>query len=753
MNYKKTRMRPTTGKRVQADTVVDEQGRRRFHGAFTGGFSAGFYNTVGSEEGWKPQTFASGRNSKGEFKQQSVHDFADDEDGLLGSQLLMNDNFNSAILPNASSVTTSKIYPQDSSSAHRSEQLHSNSPIVSNNKFMSKSSGYSIPGAIINEFIIANNKTIGMKLLQTMGWRHGHGIGARNVMTDIPEGIDKNMLPTSAFDVLTNTLTKAPEDFSITIPVPKADVLGLGCIRQNSHAQLSHPLMRKSAYYISDLYNGGNQEDGFMHDDEEDTYHSTTRSTHYHDELSPEEVIIDNDEENLLHLTGKEPISSWIIQKSNNQGVGRVCMSDGRPPLEGFILAEALKNMNLDHPVIPMPDDYSPAKTLFQIVLRKPKVSRFDTSTTAPAPATDSVFALLGDEGRNKIKRAIEERAWDMKSGKEPSVTIESNRTEEVPVLDLRAERPELMSESHKNRFSGLSEAFKNRFTTASSSLSTAASNGDKQVSGLTTASEFASKLGEVRLLESEVLASSRDSRPVLKGGRTTSMWAPMPLLCKRFNVPVPVHAQQQPSVATDLRDRGEKLFEEHIGAYVDNDRSVIAIEEKASQVEALETNSLLVNGAPDILVNVAMTVIDRPSLSMLKSIFDSDSEEEDDGDENDSLEEHAQVSTSVSSVDIAKSTSCVELDESVLSTDVYLKRKYLNSNDSTCLQSEAIPPIQSIVAESFDSDTRLLFKKPNRPKRPDENDADSNVPQPVSKVRPKVKIQKSSLSFTFDDN
>jgi G patch domain-containing protein 1 len=27
---------------------TDEQGRKRFHGAFTGGFSAGFYNTVGS---------------------------------------------------------------------------------------------------------------------------------------------------------------------------------------------------------------------------------------------------------------------------------------------------------------------------------------------------------------------------------------------------------------------------------------------------------------------------------------------------------------------------------------------------------------------------------------------------------------------------------------------------------------------------------------------------------------------------------
>ena len=28
-----------------------EEGRRRFHGAFTGGYSAGYYNTVGSKEG------------------------------------------------------------------------------------------------------------------------------------------------------------------------------------------------------------------------------------------------------------------------------------------------------------------------------------------------------------------------------------------------------------------------------------------------------------------------------------------------------------------------------------------------------------------------------------------------------------------------------------------------------------------------------------------------------------------------------
>jgi G patch domain-containing protein 1 len=43
-----TRLRLCTAN-VLPQEVTDEQGRRRFHGAFTGGFSAGYYNTVGSK--------------------------------------------------------------------------------------------------------------------------------------------------------------------------------------------------------------------------------------------------------------------------------------------------------------------------------------------------------------------------------------------------------------------------------------------------------------------------------------------------------------------------------------------------------------------------------------------------------------------------------------------------------------------------------------------------------------------------------
>ena len=50
--------------------VRDEEGRRRFHGAFTGGFSAGYYNTVGTKEGWAPATFTSSRKARAAPVQQ-----------------------------------------------------------------------------------------------------------------------------------------------------------------------------------------------------------------------------------------------------------------------------------------------------------------------------------------------------------------------------------------------------------------------------------------------------------------------------------------------------------------------------------------------------------------------------------------------------------------------------------------------------------------------------------------------------------
>lgn len=72
---------PSAKKITLADQIaVDSNGRRRFHGAFTGGFSAGFWNTVGSREGWVPSEFKSSRNEKAARRVQQASDFMDEED-------------------------------------------------------------------------------------------------------------------------------------------------------------------------------------------------------------------------------------------------------------------------------------------------------------------------------------------------------------------------------------------------------------------------------------------------------------------------------------------------------------------------------------------------------------------------------------------------------------------------------------------------------------------------------------------------
>lgn len=69
----------------QQQTVRDSSGRQRFHGAFTGGFSAGYFNTVDSIEGFQPKTFVSHRGSrlqhgKSQTFSHKPEDYMDEED-------------------------------------------------------------------------------------------------------------------------------------------------------------------------------------------------------------------------------------------------------------------------------------------------------------------------------------------------------------------------------------------------------------------------------------------------------------------------------------------------------------------------------------------------------------------------------------------------------------------------------------------------------------------------------------------------
>jgi len=137
--------------------VYDEQGRQRFHGAFTGGFSAGYYNTVGSKEGFTPKSYHRSREQRAAPVSQSITDFMDAEDladmdfgGRSGGRLKIASDF-------------ARPKPDSRSETSR------------------KDSDSSLPLLVPFELISHSADTVGYRLLKLMGWTEGRAVGPKRL--------------------------------------------------------------------------------------------------------------------------------------------------------------------------------------------------------------------------------------------------------------------------------------------------------------------------------------------------------------------------------------------------------------------------------------------------------------------------------------------------------------------------------------------------------------------------------------------
>ncbi|CAN8098107.1 unnamed protein product [Discula destructiva] len=174
---------------VWKQEVRDERGRKRLHGAFTGGWSAGYYNTVGSAEGWAPSTFVSSRSNRRKddksaaVPQQRPEDFMDEEDLA------------------------------DAEEARR---------IETSNAFAGLGAAEQKGGPMIGlaGLLRVQGDTMGTRLLRKMGWRDGQGIG--------PKVRRKANLEMAAPEDSTDTYLFAPENAPMIGFTRKADRKGLG---------------------------------------------------------------------------------------------------------------------------------------------------------------------------------------------------------------------------------------------------------------------------------------------------------------------------------------------------------------------------------------------------------------------------------------------------------------------------------------------------------------------------------------------
>lgn len=309
---------------VWKQEVRDERGRKRLHGAFTGGFSAGYFNTVGSKEGWTPSAFVSSRTNRRKddltAAQQRPEDFMDDE---------------------------------DLADAEESRKLQTAQDFAS---FGSTEDEVGRSGGLAGLFRI-EGETMGAKLLKRMGWKEGQGIGPK-VLRKARLGVGSGA---GAADEQQAAHLFAPENVVMIKFERKTDYKGLGFAGEARLAPLkpasedrhsededendflgpSKPLSLLSKRTKKPEKSRGGIGIGVLNDtgsDDEDPYEIGPRISY--------NKVIGGDKKkkkkkDAVPTTAANPLlksKPVFVSKKMRMGVKKC--HDGRLPLDGFILAQ-----------------------------------------------------------------------------------------------------------------------------------------------------------------------------------------------------------------------------------------------------------------------------------------------------------------------------------------------------------------------------------------------------------------------------
>ncbi|KAI8724001.1 G-patch domain-containing protein [Fusarium sp. LHS14.1] len=381
--------------------VRDERGRKRLHGAFTGGWSAGYFNTVGSKEGWTPSTFVSSRSNRRKDDaapaQRRPEDYMDEEDLADAAE--------------AQKLQTSQAFAGLGSSGQETGS-----------------------GGLMG-LLRADGDTMGLKLLRKMGWRDGQGIGPkirRGARLDI--GGSSEAGETHLF---------APDNTKMIQFIRKTDRKGLG---HEGEAKLTGLSKITAAADDDDddeepqsgglrsmsLLSTGRQKPkpgrggigvGILNDngsDEEDPY-----------EIGPKiryNRVIGGDKKKKKAKKVAAPVNPALknapvfVSRTARAGNGLRRCHDGRLPLDGFVLAkitEDLADLLLEYAPPPVPEGWVSSKaptnqatsTTYTSTADAAKASTHDAKSRAAllgekALPGKSVFDFISSSARDRLAAA-----------------------------------------------------------------------------------------------------------------------------------------------------------------------------------------------------------------------------------------------------------------------------------------------------------------------------------------------------------
>lgn len=221
-------------KPIWQQEALDEQGRRRFHGAFTGGFSAGYYNTVGSKEGWTPSTFRSSRKDKEKQSGSNVKAAASRPEDFMDEEDL------EALREGRGALGSTQMYGMEKSQAERDPLM----AMLGLEEDISTSQNLSTD---LSSSIQLSSTSLGTHLLQRMGWRTGQGLGPRvsfKKRLEMLALMGKAPSDEVKQDAEAEKHLWPPPDTPMPIFNTKQDTKGLGWTGQNKNVGLDEAIKR-----------------------------------------------------------------------------------------------------------------------------------------------------------------------------------------------------------------------------------------------------------------------------------------------------------------------------------------------------------------------------------------------------------------------------------------------------------------------------------------------------------------------------
>ncbi|KAG1126743.1 hypothetical protein G6F42_007530 [Rhizopus arrhizus] len=323
----------------------DEKGRRRFHGAFTGGFSAGYFNTVGSKEGWEPSNYVSSRNARNERKEARPEDFMDEEDlQACSRKLVATEEFD--ILGGTERELANRRKQQQQEDEKRGSEL-------------------SFIGSSLVDMLGPPRDSVGVRLLRKMGWRPGQGVGPRMIKRPREESEDED-----EDDAFIKDITFAPRDTPIENFQIKKDTYGLGYdistsvpeiaemkrLRELAKKKEAEDDKKRSSFGVfnssrsSDAFGLGAFED---EGDDEDVYGDRGMKG-YNRVLYEDEGGMTRDE-----LKAQERKRKREKEEDYRREASKSKCSDGRLPLKGFSVSNQKQQIGKWYPPPVVPADFT----------------------------------------------------------------------------------------------------------------------------------------------------------------------------------------------------------------------------------------------------------------------------------------------------------------------------------------------------------------------------------------------------------